>query len=65
MDGYVVRGDAEPGEFAVTGEIQAGAIPKAPLAVGEAMRIFTGALVLVNAGSPVEGVAKTLLLPPI
>jgi hypothetical protein len=25
----------------------------------------TNALVLVNAGSPVEGVAKTLLLPPV
>ncbi len=45
MDGYVVRGDAEPGEFTVAGEIQAGAIPDAPLALGQAMRIFTGALV--------------------
>jgi molybdopterin molybdotransferase len=45
MDGYVVRDDAEPGEFQVVGEIQAGAIPGQALGRGEAFRIFTGALV--------------------
>ncbi|WP_367874694.1 molybdopterin molybdotransferase MoeA [Luteolibacter sp. Populi] len=50
MDGYVVREDAVPGEFAVTGEIQAGAMPEQALAAGEAMRIFTGALVPEGGG---------------
>jgi molybdopterin molybdotransferase len=45
MDGYVLREDAVPGEFQVSGEIQAGAVPGKALEAGEAMRIFTGALV--------------------
>ena len=45
MDGYAVRSaDAEMGaRLRVTAEIAAGAVPPAPLAPGEAMRIFTGA----------------------
>jgi molybdopterin molybdotransferase len=50
MDGYVVRSGQEPGEFTVTGEIQAGAIPDRVLGLGEAMRIFTGALVPEGGG---------------
>lgn len=50
MDGYVIRGEAEPGEFLVTGEIQAGALPGQALAAGEALRIFTGALVPEGGG---------------
>lgn len=50
MDGYVVRGDAEPGEFRVAGEIQAGSIPGEPLGRGEAFRIFTGALLPEGGG---------------
>lgn len=50
MDGYVVRDDAEPGEFHVAGEIQAGAIPGQPLGSGDALRIFTGALLPEGGG---------------
>lgn len=50
MDGYVVRSGQEPGEFTLAGEIQAGAIPDKVLGVGEAMRIFTGALVPEGGG---------------
>ena len=44
MDGYVVGADAVAGTFRVMGEIQAGQVPERSLAAGEAMRIFTGAL---------------------
>lgn len=50
MDGYVLRSEALPGEFRVVGEIQAGAIPEKSLGEGEAMRIFTGALVPEGGG---------------
>lgn len=50
MDGYVLRADAVPGEFTVCGEIQAGAVPDRALQPGEAMRIFTGALLPENGG---------------
>ena len=50
MDGYVIRGDALPGEFQVAGEIQAGADPDRKLAPGEAMRVFTGALLPPGGG---------------
>lgn len=50
MDGYVLREDAVPGEFRVGGEIQAGAVPGKALEPGEAMRIFTGALVPEGGG---------------
>jgi len=50
MDGYVVGAGEIPGDFSVTGEIQAGAIPDRALGEGEAMRIFTGALVPEGGG---------------
>ena len=50
MDGYVVGAGEIPGEFSVTGEIQAGAIPDRALGEGDAMRIFTGALVPEGGG---------------
>lgn len=50
MDGYVVAADAQPGDFPVTGEIQAGVIPERVLGTGEAMRIFTGALIPEGGG---------------
>ena len=50
MDGYVIAGDEIAGEFLVVGEIQAGDIPDRPLSSGEAMRIFTGALVPEGGG---------------
>ena len=48
MDGYAVRAadTADPGRrLAVVAEIPAGRLPSAPLAPGEAARIFTGGLV--------------------
>jgi molybdopterin molybdotransferase len=53
MDGYALPGDASPGDFRVTGEIPAGGIPRQSLQAGEAVRIFTGALVP-------EGAARVL-----
>ncbi len=50
MDGYVVRADATPGEFAIAGEIPAGEIPTRALLEGEAMRIFTGAILPEGGG---------------
>lgn len=43
MDGYAVRAAEYPGPWRVTGESAAGASTLAPLAPGEAVRIFTGA----------------------
>jgi molybdopterin molybdotransferase len=43
MDGYAVRADEWPGPWRVTGESAAGGSTPAPLATGEACRIFTGA----------------------
>jgi molybdopterin molybdotransferase len=50
MDGYVIGADAGPGTYRVTGEIQAGQIPERSLGNGEAMRIFTGALLPAGGG---------------
>ncbi|MGJ8642032.1 MAG: molybdopterin molybdotransferase MoeA [Luteolibacter sp.] len=50
MDGYVVRADSAPGTFRVTGEIPASAVPTTPLGEGEAMRIFTGAILPPQGG---------------
>lgn len=44
MDGYVVGKDAPPGVFRVTGEVAAGKLSDRVLGRGEAMRIFTGAV---------------------
>lgn len=50
MDGYVIRADASPGSFHVTGEIPAGRMPDQALKTGQAMRIFTGALIPEGGG---------------
>lgn len=50
MDGYVIRGDEASGSFQVTGEIPAGAAPGQSLAKGQAIRIFTGALIPEGGG---------------
>ena len=50
MDGYVIAADAPPGAFRVVGEIPAGYVPERALGSGEAMRIFTGALVPKGGG---------------
>lgn len=50
MDGYALRGDASPGDFHVVTEIQAGEIPQETLKLGEAARIFTGALLPQGTG---------------
>ncbi|MGL4399261.1 MAG: molybdopterin molybdotransferase MoeA [Luteolibacter sp.] len=45
MDGYVIRAEEAPGSFRLAGEVPAGAVPTQPLGKGEAIRIFTGALI--------------------
>lgn len=44
MDGYAIRFDDLPGPWAVVGEVAAGAAPATIFGTGEAIRIFTGAL---------------------
>lgn len=44
MDGYAIRAADLPGPWAVTGEIAAGSTPLQRVGPGEAMRIFTGAM---------------------
>jgi molybdopterin molybdotransferase len=44
MDGYAIRSADLPGPWAVTGEIAAGSTPLQRVGPGEAMRIFTGAM---------------------
>ncbi len=50
MDGYVVRADAATGCFKIAGEIAAGGVSAEPLKKGEAMRIFTGAILPPGGG---------------
>lgn len=50
MDGYVIRADASPGTFHITGEIPPGTHPTTPLHPGEAMRISTGAILPPHGG---------------
>jgi molybdopterin molybdotransferase len=45
MDGYAIRFDDLPGPWTVTGEVAAGAAPDRAVGAGEALRIFTGAIV--------------------
>ena len=45
MDGYAIRFDDLPGPWTIVGESAAGATPGRTLNAGEAMRIFTGAIV--------------------
>ncbi len=44
MDGYAIRFDDLPGPWTIAGEVPAGAAAPRALGAGEAMRIFTGAL---------------------
>lgn len=44
MDGYAIRFADLPGPWTIVGEIPAGALPAQALSPGQAMRIFTGAL---------------------
>lgn len=50
MDGYVIGGDESPGSFRVIGEIPAGRVPEISVGKGEALRIFTGALIPEGGG---------------
>lgn len=49
MDGYAIRFADLPGPWTIAGEIPAGAVPEQALAAGQAMRIFTGAMVPAGA----------------
>jgi len=49
MDGYAVGAGNAPGKFVVTDELSAGSIPGRPLHPGEAIRIYTGALLPAGA----------------
>ncbi|SKB45196.1 molybdopterin molybdotransferase MoeA [Sphingopyxis flava] len=44
MDGYAIRFEDLPGPWSITGEVAAGTMPTRTLSAGEAMRIFTGAM---------------------
>lgn len=44
MDGYAIRFDDLPGPWTIAGESAAGSAPERPVAAGNAMRIFTGAM---------------------
>lgn len=60
MDGYAIRFGDLPGPWAVIGETAAGAAPDRLIGPGEAMRIFTGAMVPAGADTVVvqEDVAR-------
>lgn len=50
MDGYVVRPDATPGTFKLAGVVAAADVPSRSLENGEAMRVFTGAILPPGGG---------------
>lgn len=60
MDGYAIRFDDLPGPWTVIGETAAGAPPARPVGPGEAMRIFTGAMLPAGADTVIvqEDVAR-------
>ncbi|MBJ7501825.1 MAG: molybdopterin molybdotransferase MoeA [Sphingopyxis sp.] len=60
MDGYAIRFADLPGPWSVVGETAAGAAPDRALGPGEAMRIFTGAMLPAGADTVVvqEDVAR-------
>lgn len=67
MDGYAIRFADMPGPWRIAGEIAAGTAPAASLAPGEAIRIFTGAMlpagadtVIVQEDVSAEGARLTL-----
>lgn len=49
MDGYAIRFADMPGPWTITGEVAAGAAPEQTVGAGEAMRIFTGAMLPAGA----------------
>ncbi|MDZ3831212.1 MAG: molybdopterin molybdotransferase MoeA [Sphingopyxis sp.] len=49
MDGYAIAFDDPVGPWSIVGEVAAGTAPDRALAPGEAMRIFTGAMLPVGA----------------
>jgi molybdopterin molybdotransferase len=53
MDGYAIRHADLPGPWAITGEVAAGSVPAGPLNAGDAMRIFTGAMLPESADTVV------------
>lgn len=60
MDGYAIRFDDLPGPWTVVGEVAAGAAPGRAVGTGEALRIFTGAIVPPGADTVIvqEDVAR-------
>ncbi|MBR2172098.1 gephyrin-like molybdotransferase Glp [Sphingopyxis sp.] len=60
MDGYAIRFDDLPGPWSVIGETAAGAAPDRSVEAGEAMRIFTGAMLPAGADTVIvqEDVAR-------
>jgi molybdopterin molybdotransferase len=67
MDGYAIRFDDFPGPWTVIGESAAGAAPDRTVGAGQAMRIFTGAMlpdgadtVIVQEDVAVDATALTL-----
>ena len=67
MDGYAIRFGDLPGPWTVVGEVAAGAAPDRAVGAGQAMRIFTGAMlpggadtVIVQEDVAVDGAALTL-----
>lgn len=49
MDGYAIRFADLPGPWTIVGDVAAGATPPRSIGTGEAMRIFTGAMLPVGA----------------
>ncbi len=60
MDGYAIRFDDFPGPWSVIGEAAAGTAPDRVVEAGEAMRIFTGAMLPAGADTVIvqEDVAR-------
>src|SRR3546814_3729308 len=53
MDGYAIRFADLPGPWTIAGEVAAGAVPARALGRGEAIRIFTGAMLPAGADTVV------------
>ena len=67
MDGYAIRFADLPGPWTIAGEIAAGTVPERAIAAGEAMRVFTGAMlpkgadtVVIQEDVTADGTALTL-----
>ena len=53
MDGYAIHFADMPGPWTIAGEVAAGTAPTRALGPGEAIRIFTGAMLPANADTVV------------